>query len=416
MLGTKSLVTIIVCIIIALALIFCGAGILDSNKSGQIVIKQAAITGKMSAIISEGVFWQLWGAMHRYPRSETYYFSSYVDEGGAKNESIPVTFKNGSQGNISGSVRYDYPLSEDSLVGIHRKYKSDPGVRNDLIRTEIRKLVSVTASLMLPEAAMTQKGLFLQRLTDQIENGQYVTEAGTEEYTNPITKETSIIDVVKVVVGEDKNPLRMANPFKTWNISMNQVVVQNIVPDQRTTEMIAKRRDAEMKVMVAKADVERANQEKLKVEAEGKKSVSENEYAALQEKVTATVKADREKEVAEIGAQRKIEVAKRELEAAKLDRLKAEQEKLAAIERGTGEAEARKLIMVADGALSVKIAAWERVMTNFAKSYENRKVPTIVSGGREGEDSNFLSTVELFGFKLAKDLALDMSIGAKQEK
>lgn len=408
----RSIITMCFGLAVAVFLFVSGAGIIDTNKSGEFVIKQAAWTGKMSAITKEGVFGQFWGDMYRYPRSHTYYFSAFKDEGGVVNESIPVTFKNGSQGTVSGSVRYGFPVSNgDKLINIHRRFRSPAGVRDDLVRTELRKLVSITASLMSPEAAMTQKGLFLQKLTDQINNGQYETEAGVEQYTDPISKEVRFRDVVNVVT-KNGVPVYMENPFAEWGVRLTQVVVQKINPDPKTIEMIKKRRDAQMQVMVAKAAVEKAEQEKLRVEAEGKKLVAEKRYAALQAKETATVDADRKKQVAEIAAQQKIEVAKRELEAAKLDRKKAEQEKLAKIERGTGDAEARKLVMAADGALDRKLQTYERVMALFAKSYATRKVPTIVSGGSgDSGDASMLSLLDLFGYKVAKDLALDMELG-----
>ena len=408
----KTIVSLITLGIVLIIVVISASSLIDSNKSGQFVVKQAAWSGDMSAITKEGVFGQFWGALIRYPRSETYYFSASEDEGKTLDESIPVTFKNGSTGKVSGSARYSYPIqSEDHLIAIHRRFRSDGGVRLDLVRTEIRKLINITASLLSPEAAMTQKGLFLQMFTDQVHNGQYQTEPSTERFEDPITKQITYRDVVKIRMNDKNQPMRMANPFEQWKITISQEVIQNIQTDAKTMQMIDKRRDAEMRVMVAKADVEKARQEEQKVVAEGKKAVAEKKYSALQQKELAVVNAEREKEVAEIDAQKKIEVAKRELEAAKLDAKKAEQEKIADIKRGTGKAEARKLVMSADGALSAKLATYENVMLKFAEAYKQRHVPSIVSGNTDaGSDNEFLKMTELFSYKVAKDLALDMRL------
>ena len=227
-LSTKTYMTIAVVVVLVLVGLFCASAIVDSNKSGEFIIKQAAVSGDMSAIVEEGVFAQFWGDLHRYPRSDTYYFSSFKDEGGERDESIPVTFRNGSQGTVSGSIRFDYPLVENKLIEIHRRFRSHGGVLMDLIRTEVRKLISITASLISPEAAMTQKGLYLQMLVDQLHNGQYQTEPYQERYEDPVTKQVRYRDVVRVKMGEDGKPLRLNNPFEEWAIQVSQEDIQNI--------------------------------------------------------------------------------------------------------------------------------------------------------------------------------------------
>lgn len=407
-LGMKSIISLAFVIIVLLVMAFSAASIFDSNKSGWFTVKQAAVSGKMSVIFSEGVFGQWWGTLNRYPNSDTYYFSAEADEGAKRDESIPVTFKNGSIGQVSGSVRMTYPRSEKSVIELHRRYRSHNGAVNDLVRTEIRKLVNMTASLMSPEAAMTQKGLFQQMFVDQIQNGQYQTEAAKEEFEDPVTKEKTWKDVVNIKYAKGK-PLRLENPFSKAGVTISQEVIQNIDPDPKTKQMIGRRRDAEMSVMVAKAAVEKARQDEQKVIAEGKRAVAEKEYKALQKKKLAVVNAEREKEVAIIQAQQQVEVNERALEAAKLDRAKATEEKMAMIERGKGEAQARKLVMEADNALDRKLKTYEAVMGKFAEAYSRRAVPTIVSGGDgKNQDASFMTLMEMFGYKVATDLALDL--------
>lgn len=413
-LSIHTKVTIVFCVVGAIALGLFSRQLVENVSSGHFIVKQAAISGTMSVHFDEGWFGQWFGHLFEYPNSDTFYFSAEEDEGGDKDDAITVTFKNGSFGHVSGSVRMTYPRSEAAVIELHRRYRSHRGVREDLVRTEMRKLINMTASLMSPEAAMTQKGLFQQMFVDQVHNGQYQTEASVERFEDPITKEISYKDVVKIKYDKETGkPMRLEDPFQKWGLQMSQEVVQKIEPDVKTQEMIAQRRDAEMKVMVAKADVEKARQEEQKVIAEGKKDVAKKEYAALQEKMQAVVNAQRAKEVAEIDAKQKLEVAKLAKDAAEVDKQKAEFEKQAAILRGQGEAEARKVIMEADGALDRKLQTYEKVMATFANAYAQRQVPAIVSGysGEGGDtDSGTLGFIDLLKIKFAKDLALDIGM------
>jgi len=408
----KSKVSLAFTIIAIIIAALFARQIVENVRSGHFIIKQAAISGTMTAHFSEGWFMQLFGQIFEYPNSDTFYFSADEDQGGKKDDAIPVTFKNGSIGMVSGSARMTYPRSEKSVIELHRRYRSHMGVREDLVRTEIRKLVNMTASLMSPEAAMTQKGLFQQMFVDQVQHGQYQTEAAIERFEDPITKEISYKDVVKIKY-QDGKQLRLENPFEKWGVSISQEVIQSIEPDEKTRDMIAKRRDAEMNVMVAKADVEKARQEEQKVIAEGKKKVAEKEYGALQEKIQAVVNANRVKQVAEIKAEQELAVARLARDASEVDKQKAEFEKQSAILRGEGEAEARKVIMAADGNMNIKIDALKFIASEFAKAYATRQVPSIVSGGGGNQDNQTLSFMELITSKFAKDLALDMAVQKK---
>jgi len=418
-LGNKSSVTLVVILVLVIAVVFSAASIVDKNKSGEFTVKQAAISGKMTVIFDEGVFGQWWGAMNRYPNSDTYYFSADLDQGGKGDESIPVTFKNGSLGDVSGSVRMTYTRSEPSMIETHRRFRGHSGVINDLVRTEVRKLINMTASLMSPEAAMTQKGMFMQMFVDQVQNGQYQTVAVNEMFTDPISKEISYRDVVKVK-NYDKDhkefagkPMRLENPFAKWNVTISQEAIQKIKADPKTLEMIAKRRDAEMSVMVAKAAVEKARQDEQKVIAEGKKDVAAKKYSALQEKETATVKADQLKEVAIIDAKRVVEVNEQRLIAAELDKRTATEEKLAEIERKTGEAKGRELLMLSDGALDKRLAAITQWNKDWAAAHAVRPVPNsvVAFGGGGGNASGGNDSLQVQELVLLKMIELADKIG-----
>jgi len=412
----KSQISIIFVVLIAFFVVIFGSRIIDSNDSTTIQIKQAAISGEMEAFTDPGLIWQNFGKLIPYPKSKPFYFSSETDEGTSVDQSIAVTFNNGSKGSVSGSVWYTYPLIKTDLIAIHKKFTSDAGVKTGLIQKQMRKLVNLTASLMSPEAAMVQKELFNQMLNDQVQNGPYLTEIVEDTVIDSITNEETTTEVVKIKE-IDGIQLRGENPFEDWNITISQVDVPTIITDTTTETMIKKRRDAEMQIMVAKAEVETANQNEKKIIAEGKKEVAARQYEALQAKMLATTKAEELKEVAIIAAQREREVNEQKLEAALIDKKTAEAEKAAILFRKSGEAEGKKMIMEADGALEIKVNAWlqsEQYWAEASKSWP-AMVPTIVNGGSgDGNTTNAMSMLEIMATKAAKDLALDMKMGATE--
>jgi len=411
---SKSKITIAFVIVAAFFAIVFGQRIGEVNDATTIQIKQAWITGKMSVYTDPGYIWQNLGKLDELPKSMPFYFSSETDEGDNTDQSIAVSFNNGSKGTVSGSVWYTYPLTKDELIAIYKKFGSDVGVRTGLVQKQMRKLVNLTASLMSPEAAMVQKELFNQMLNDQVQNGPYMTEIVEVITVDSITKEETTTETVKIKE-VDGVKLRGENPFDDWSVEITQVDVPTITTDGTTELMIEERRNAEMQIMVAKAQVETANQNELKIIAEGKASVAEKEYEALQVKMTATVKAQELKEVAVINAEMAKEVNEERLEAALIDKKTAAAEKEATLLRKSGEAEGMKMIMEADGALGVKTAAWTESQIAWAEASKSwpAMVPTIVNGGSgdgDGDATTAMSMLEIIGTKAALDLALDMNM------
>lgn len=104
----------------------------------------------------------------------------------------------------------------------------------------------------------------------------------------------------------------------------------------------------------------------------------------------------------------------------------AELRKKATILEGEGEAEKRRLVMSADGALDPKLRTWlesQKVWADVFKNYGGQLVPNVVMGNGSGNSGNAGQTatqlVELLTVKTARDLGLDMSMPrgrATQEK
>jgi regulator of protease activity HflC (stomatin/prohibitin superfamily) len=197
-----------------------------------------------------------------------------------------------------------------------------------------------------------------------------------------------------------------------YGIKVNGFQITDWDFEKKTLDQISRKREATMGIITAKADAERARQEALTAEEQGKRNVMVDRYTKEQEKIQAVVDAEKDKEVAVTQAMKAVLVAEQQ-------KLEAEQKRLAAIAykqeqilRGEGDGEYKRLVMSADGALAAKLEAWKTVHMRYAAAIEKQKwVPEIQMGGSgqpSGSAANDL--IEMLKAQTAKELKLDMSI------
>lgn len=187
--------------------------------------------------------------------------------------------------------------------------------------------------------------------------------------------------------------------------------------NKKTIEQIQARRAATMAIITAKAEAERAKQDAVTAEENGKRDVMKAKYEKEVEKSRAVVDAERSKEVAEIAAKQKVAVAEQE-------KLEQEQKKFAAGEykqaetlRGEGDAAYKKSVIEADGALAQKLSTYEKVMNKFAEEFGKQKwVPDVQMGATSGNVNQAQTMMDMLAIKAAKDLSLDLDTSAKGKK
>jgi hypothetical protein len=111
---------------------------------------------------------------------------------------------------------------------------------------------------------------------------------------------------------------------------------------------------------------------------------------------------------------KEVTLAQQKLEVAKLQASAAEQTKREQILLGEGEAERKKLVMNANGALDVKLEAYVKTQEIWAKAFADYKgnlVPTTVMGGAgaDGGSNAMTQFMNMIAAKTARDFSLDMS-------
>lgn len=356
----------------------------ETNNAGFVQVKQAAGTGKMSVRIQPGVYPQMFADIHTYKLSDVYEF----------NHDAPITvrFNDASTAEITGQIKYRLPATEEGILALHTDFRSDAAVQADLIRRSVDAAIRQTASMFgAEEVYSTRRSDFVQLVNEQIKNGIYATE-----YVETLKKDDDgnrFLDrVVRVKTDKDGRPI-ISEPstFKRYGVELVQLVISDPDFDDKTDELIAKRKEAEQEQVVAKAKAERAKQDAITAAEQGKANVAIAEAEALVVKKKAVIEAEKEKEVAEQQA------------------LKAEEEKKAKIAAGQGEAEAARL-KVAAGLTPQEKAEYEmRTSIGVAEQMSKMQWPKMmVFGGGNGSATNPFDAV---GLKAYMDISKQLANG-----
>lgn len=368
--------------IITLAL---SSKLFEVNSAGYVQVKQAATTGDMSVRIAPGLYPQFFADIHEYKISDVYDFNSAEDQ-------ITVRFNDAATATISGQVKYKLPLQEDKILSIHQDFRSDTALHSDLVRQVVASALKQTSTLFgAEEVYSTRRSEFINLINEQIKQGIYATVYNEvwskDEDGNSIIKRN-----VSVKVNKDGYPIiAEQSAFARYNIELVQLVINDITFDEKTQELIAERKKADQQKVVAKANAEKAKQDAITAEEQGKAAVAEAEAAALVQKKTAVVAAEKEKEVA---AQ---------------DALRAEEEKKAILARGQAEAESARL-KVAAGLTPLERATIDKETSiGVAEKLSQVKFPEMmIIGGGSGGTSN-LNPFDAVGLKSFIEISKSMS-------
>ena len=435
-LSIKKIVGIGIFAIIVLFTLISIPQLVDTVDKGTYQIKQAAITGKMSAKMTPGIWGQFYGDIDVWPKAQTFFFTHDNDVKGDidADTSIEVRFNDGSICNISGTARILLPTSQEAAIHLvtERGHRTYADVESKLIKPTVRNVLRHTANLMTAtESYMTKRGEFISYARDQIANGLYETTTKTKQIKDLVSGEMVWKEITIIKTDKAGKPLYQFNPLAGTDIGIKNFEVKKFKYEDKVKEQISKQQTARMAVATAKAKAQEAEQDKLTIEAQGKARVAKAEYAELEAKVVvivqaerdkekALIKASKEKEMAEIAKDKALIEANRKKEVAVLDAKAAYEEKKANILRGDGEAHRKRVVMLADGALSIKAKTWLAAQEIYAREFGKQKwVPEIqISGSAtSGTGGDAVSQfMNILSTKAAKDLALDMNMDIKKTK
>jgi len=399
--------------IILVVVVAMGGSLIENVPAGNICVKQAITTGELTPWVTAGPKAQLFGDLTYYTKSNQLWFSSQTDEGGTADQSLKITFNDAGTAMVSGSVRYDLPVDPVNMLKLHEKYRSMPGIEDNLIRTVVRKAIFASGPLVSSRESYAEKrSQLVNFIEDQAKFGIYATTTRDTKITDELTGETKTVTLTERIA-DPKSPggwkRQEESPIAAFGITFYNFAVNDIRYDDKVQAQIEQQRKITMDVQTAIANAKKAEQDKLTTERQGAADAAKAEWAQKVIKAQKVTEAEQAKEVAETKAAQELEVAK-------LDRQAAEEYKKATILRAEGDAQAAKMRIAADGALDKKLATYERVYANMAGAIAKRQVPdtVIVSGGANGgtgSDSEIMGILNMIQVDMAKKLALDPTVG-----
>jgi len=417
----RKIAIVITSLVALLVVTLFSSSLFETNTAGFRQVKQAAVTGTLTCRLEPGMYTQMFGDIHTYKEASTFAFTTDGVEGARPIGSLPTRFNDGTQANVSGSVRVMLPNTCDELVAVHRKFKSMDGVMGKLVLPAIRKaLFSSGPHMTAAESYAERRAEFAELVSDQLVNGVIRVDKAKVEVTDEITGEKREgweirklncveDDGLNCVNGLQRDP----SVFREFGITLTNFVIDEITYPQAVLDQIERQRKARMDIITQQAEAKQAEARAKKAAAEAEAAIAETRAKEEIQKTQRIVKAEADKAEAVLQAEKVKEVAKLEKEAAEFEKKKQ-------ILLGEGEATRKRLVMQADGALEKKLEAWVKAQQFYAdalgKAQPGALVPALQMGGGAQGNSSAQSFIDLFTAKAARDLTLDMKVkgGASQ--
>jgi len=402
-----GIITIIVC-----AVLFALSGqLFETTAADEIVINQVPITGTLEFWVDQGTHFQKGGDLTRYQKTTQMWFSNRTDQGASADQSKKIVFNDAGKGWISGSARIVIPRNSKYLTMIQEDFGSMESIMLELVDPTMAKVIFATGPLMSSyESYASKKNQLIQYIDDQLQNGTFKTTSCEVKRIDEMTGKEKTVTVAALVEDADA-PGGFARqevaPFAKYGITISALTIEDIKYEDKIEAQIDGQQKALMAVQTAIAAAKEAQQNTIRAEEEGKANAATAKW--LQEVVNAKeiAMAEKTKHVAELLATQQLEVAKLATKAAAETKEKD-------ILLGQGEAERKRLVMQADGALDKKLATYERVeVAKWAALKGTNFVPTVQMGEGSGQGGNAAQIVDLLTAKTASDLGLNMDMKKK---
>ena len=389
---TKGKVTAIICGVFALIVLCMLGSIGEDVKNEQIVVNQYPFTGEMAYWTDPGFKWQWFGHTTEYFKTQQFWFGGKDVEGNSHGTPIKVIFNDASVGYIYGSLRVVLPTDIEHLKLIQTAYNGMDRLMNDLVAQNVVKVIYASGPLMSAfESYAEKKNDMVAYITDQLTYGVYKTTDREEDVIDSFTGETKKVKVASLVADENapNGYVRSEkSPFTSYGVIIDQVSITEITYDDKVNQQIQTQQQANMSIQTKKAEALAAQQDAIKAEAEGKAAAAKAKWEQEKVKATEVTKAEQEREVARLSAE------------------KAEFDKKRIVAEGQAEAEANRL-KVAAGVTPQEKLEWEyKTKVGVAEALSQIKLPSIIMSGGNGSGN---SAMDAMGLKMMTDLVDKMS-------
>jgi regulator of protease activity HflC (stomatin/prohibitin superfamily) len=360
----------------------------ENVDADEIMVLQAPTTGELTVYTMPGIKWQGFGTVTIYRKLSDTDFDS------------KIMFNDNGTGQLRGKFQVEMPLDAEHMLSLHTKYGSQAAIEHSLVKPTIDKVIYMTGPLMSSkESSAERKTDLIRYIVDEIEHGVYRTTQRTITVEDQASKEKRTVTVAEIALRDGKPERQEDSALNEFGIRIVNFAPRELKYDEAVEKQILKQQDITMQVQTARAQALEAEQRRITAQANGEAEVMKARYSKEVEKIEAVTQAQRDLEVQTLKAK------------------EAEQYKREQILRGEGDAEAKRLVMSADGALNEKLNAYieaNKAWANAMASYQGNIVPTYQTGSTAGTNGA-LTFMDLMTAKTAKDLAVDLSVTGRDK-
>lgn len=372
--------------------------LVEEVDAGEIVVIQHPVSGDISVYKEAGWVPQWFGKATHYRKENQFWFLSATDKKRANidsevDNSVPAIWNDGGKSNVSGSVRWAMPLDDKSIIDLHANFGSEQNIESQLVKTNVEKSVFLSGPMMSSKESYAEKRSdLIYLIEDQANKGVYRTRTVEREIKDELTGEVKKERGVEIVQTNGVSQRQEQSTISKYNLKLYNVAINSIEYDKTVEAQIKTQQEAIMAVQTAISNSRKAEQDAITAAKQGEAEATKAKWE---------IEVTKARQVTE--AEARTAVAHEAVKAAELN-------KQAMILEGQGEAEKKRLIMTADGALDKKLEAYIRTQNRWAEAFENyggALVPTTVMGS--GYSGNAATTfMDILGAKAAKDLSLDL--------
>jgi regulator of protease activity HflC (stomatin/prohibitin superfamily) len=329
---------------------------------------------------------------------------------------VGIRFNDAVNADVSFTARFRLPTDKIKFKKMAKEFRSQDNLIKS-IQIPIGREIARNAGRMYSaqEYISGKGGDFENYIDDQMRHGIIMLDTKEERVGD---KDESVVDSTQRKISDKRSIrytvtprtdstgafIRKSHGLTEYGIEVAQVTVENVEPEDKFKEMLARQRDAAAEASIEKQTTQKAEYKKQRIIAEGETEKATIRINKEKEQIDILISGETQKKQAQLT----LETNDIELKAA---RLQAQTTK----ELADAEAYQKAKIYKADGALEKKLKAYVAVNAKYATALENTKarlVPETVIGGTsggKGGSGDATALIDMLTAKTAKDLALDIT-------
>ena len=366
----------------------------NNNDQNWLVIQYP--WGEVKVVDNPGWFFKAGCTCWHYPRN---WQVEYSDQ-----HSFKVVFNDGGSATMNAMVRFASPVTIDGKRKFHRLFGGSEESLEAAVWAHISDSMKSSGPVMsASEHQSSRRGEFTALVQDQLQKGLFEMKRISKTLYDQFDDKGKPITVYATeVVLEENNvvpKISRPSPLADFGIIISQFSITDVSYDDQTQRQFSQKKESFLAAEGSKAQREKEVQERLMVEERGRREKAEIESIALKEKAQAVIGAQKQKEVEELNAQRRVAVAllekqeaethaQQKLEVAKLDLMKAREEAEAQILLASAKQNSLSL----GGAISERDKILAQIeaekCVGVARELSKVAVPHVIISGSEGHGTN----------------------------